>query len=227
MVSPSFAPTITTCLAEAHSQRSQEQWAEPLKSGTKINPFSFKLSNVGYLRHCGEKQRKTERQARVLLKNTLWMVTTHRWTPLAATEMIAVGEVVQNHRESCPLSLRFHYECINTRRITSMASKNSCRRWLSNWHLSGRSFAQQAQNPVSPAQDIPHPPLLPSHPTHTSFPLSKTPSIHTAAMQRSTSWQTQAPKWSSRWQAGIVLSQCFTWALLSVWLEQNSEVSVY
>lgn len=28
-VSPSHSPTITTCLTEAHSQRSQEQWAEP------------------------------------------------------------------------------------------------------------------------------------------------------------------------------------------------------
>lgn len=167
---------------------------------------------------------RTEHQERVLLKNTLWMVMTPRWTPLAATEMITAGEVVQNHREFCPLSLQFHYECINTRRITSMASKNNCRRGLSNWHLSGRSFAQQAQNPASLIRTSPSPP---APPPHISFPLSKTPSTHTAAMQRTVSWQTQAPKWSSRWQAGIVLSQCCPWALLSVWLEQNSEVSVY
>lgn len=113
------------------------------------------------------------------------MVTTPRWTPSAATEMIKVGEVVQNHREFCPLSLQFHYECTNTRRITSMASKNNCRRQLSNWHLSGRSFAQQAQNPASPAQDIPPPP------THTHIHTHQLPSLkhraHTLQQRREAS----------------------------------------
>lgn len=44
---PSYFPIVT----QAQSQQSQEQWADPLKSRTQLNPFTFKLFNVRYFCH--------------------------------------------------------------------------------------------------------------------------------------------------------------------------------